>query len=82
MAKLTDEQRMKYSPFFQGLWGLLKMYGNPEPGDKYWNALIRDCTTLSNGYPGDEIVLCLCTGLCEGLEKIQMSREGRNELHD
>lgn len=79
MAAITEQQKKIYSAFMQELWGLVKKYRNPEPGDAYWNAMIKDCSALSDKYQGDEIITHLLMGLCEGLEAEHMNRKDSEE---
>lgn len=65
--KISDSQKAKYSAFMQDLWGLIKEYRNPEPGDDYWRELRDRTTAISEKYGNDELVMNLLVGLVKGL---------------
>lgn len=67
--KITDDQKLKYSAFMQDLWGLIKEYRNPEPGDDYWRELRDRTTAISEKYGNDELVMNLLVAFVDAVDK-------------
>lgn len=66
--KITDTQKPKYSAFMQDLWGLIKEYRNPEPGDDYWRELRDRTTAISEKYGNDELVMNLLVAFVDAVD--------------